>query len=129
MTVQTETELELASHVLELARASAGPSADVDVSVNRVELGLTRFANSYIHQNVADITTEVQLRIHSEGRTTSASSTLVGTDALREMVERTVAAAKVSPLDPGWPGLIGPTPVLPSHDIDEAIIEIGRAHV
>jgi predicted Zn-dependent protease len=123
MTVQTETELELAAHVLELARASAGPSADVDVSVNRVELGLTRFANSYIHQNVSDITTEVQLRIHSEGRTTSASSTLVGTDALREMVERTVAAAKVSPLDPGWPGLIGPTPVLPSHDIDEAIID------
>jgi predicted Zn-dependent protease len=123
MNVKTETELELAARVLELARTSAGPSADVDVSVNRVALGLTRFANSYIHQNVADITTEVQLRIHSEGRTTSASSTLVGTDALREMVERTVAAAKVSPPDPGWPGLIGPTPVLPSHDVDQAIVE------
>lgn len=123
MSVQTETELELASRVLELARVSAGPSADVDVSVNRVALALTRFANSYIHQNVADTTTEVQLRIHSDGRTTSASTTLVGTDALREMVERTVAAAKVSPLDPGWPGLIGPAPVLPSHDVDEAIIE------
>ncbi|HWG25791.1 TldD/PmbA family protein [Actinospica sp.] len=127
MSVQTETELELASRVLELARASAGPSADVDVSVNRVALALTRFANSYIHQNVADTTTGVQLRIHSEGRTTSASSTLVGTDALREMVERTVAAAKVSPLDPGWPGLIGPTPVLPSHDVDQAIIEASPA--
>ena len=127
MSVQTETELELASRVLELARVSAGPSADVDVSVNRVALALTRFANSYIHQNVADTTTEVQLRIHSEGRTTSASSTLVGTDALREMVERTVAAAKVSPLDPGWPGLIGPTPVLPSYDVDEAIIEASPA--
>jgi predicted Zn-dependent protease len=124
---ETETELELASRVLEFARASAGPSADVDVSVNRVALALTRFANSYIHQNVADTTTEVQLRIHSEGRTTSASSTLVGTDALREMAERTVAAAKVSPLDPGWPGLIGPTPVLPSYDVDQAIIEASPA--
>lgn len=119
----TETELELASRVLELARACAGPSADVDVSVNRVALGLTRFANSYIHQNVADTTTEVQLRIHRDGRTTSASSTLVGTDALRELAERTAAAAEFSPLDPGWPGLIGPTPVLPSHDVDPAIIE------
>jgi predicted Zn-dependent protease len=127
MSVQTETELDLATRVLELARASAGPTADVDVSVNRVALALTRFANSYIHQNVADTTTEVALRIHSEGRTTSASTTLVGTDALREMVERTVAAAKVSPLDPGWPGLIGPTPALPSHDIDEAIIEASPA--
>lgn len=127
MSVQTETELELASRVLELARASAGPAADVDVSVNRVALALTRFANSYIHQNVADTTTEVALRIHSEGRTTSASSTLVGTDALRELVERTVAAAKVSPVDPGWPGLIGPTPVLPSHDVDQAIIEASPA--
>jgi predicted Zn-dependent protease len=123
MSVRTETELELASRVLELARAAAGPSADVDVSVSRVALGLTRFANSYIHQNVADITTEVQLRIHGAGRTASASSTLLGTDALRELVERTVAAAKVSPLDPGWPGLIGPTPVPPSHDVDEAIVE------
>ena len=127
MSVQTETELDLAARVLELARASAGPSADVDVSVARVALALTRFADSYIHQNVADTTTEVQLRIHNEGRTTSASSTLVGADALREMVERTVAAAKVSPLDPGWPGLIGPTPVLPSHDVDEAIIEASPA--
>ncbi|MBR7834238.1 TldD/PmbA family protein [Actinospica durhamensis] len=127
MSVQTETELDLAARVLELARASAGPAADVDVSVGRVALALTRFADSYIHQNVADTTTEVRLRIHSEGRTTSASSTLVGTDALREMVERTVAAAKVSPLDPGWPGLIGPTPVLPSHDIDEAVIEASPA--
>jgi predicted Zn-dependent protease len=123
MSAQNETELELAARVLELARASAGPSADVEVSVNRVALALTRFANSYIHQNVADTTTEVRLRIHSEGRTTSATSTLVGADALRDMVERSVAAAKGSPLDPGWPGLIGPTPVLPSHDVDEAIIE------
>ncbi|MBR7827026.1 TldD/PmbA family protein [Actinospica sp. MGRD01-02] len=122
-----QTELELAARVLELARASAGPSADVDVSVNRVALALTRFANSYIHQNVADTTTEVQLRIHSEGRTASASSTLVGADALGEMVERTVAAAKASPADPGWPGLIGPAPVLPSHDVDEAIVDASPA--
>ena len=123
MSARTETELELAARVLELARASAGPSADVDVSVNRVALGLTRFANSYIHQNVADVSTEVQLRIHSDGRTTTVSSTLLGADALREMVDRTAGAAKVSPPDPGWPGLIGPTPVLPSHDVDEAIID------
>jgi predicted Zn-dependent protease len=123
MSAQTETELELAARVLELARASAGPSADVDVSVNSVALALTRFANSYIHQNVADTTTEVRLRIHREGRTASATSTLVGADALRDMVERSVAVAKDSPLDPGWPGLIGPAPVLPSHDVDEAIIE------
>jgi predicted Zn-dependent protease len=123
MSVKTETELELAARVLELARAAAGSSADVDVAVNRVALDLTRFANSYIHQNVSDTTTEVQVRIHAEGRTTSASTTLVGTDALRALVERTVAAVKLSPVDPGWPGLIGATPVLASHDIDEAIVE------
>lgn len=125
--MSAQSELELASRVLELARASAGPAAEVDVSVNSLAQALTRFANSYIHQNVADSTTEVHLRIHSEGRTTSASSTLLGADALREMVERTVAAAKVSPLDPGWPGLVGPAPVLPSHDVDPAIIEASPA--
>ncbi|WP_034260530.1 TldD/PmbA family protein [Actinospica robiniae] len=125
--MSVQTELELAARVLELARASAGPSAEVDVSVNRVALALTRFANSYIHQNVADTTTEVQLRIHTDGRTTSASTTLIGADALAETVERTVAAAKVSPLDPGWPGLIGPLPVPASHGVDEAVIEASPA--
>jgi predicted Zn-dependent protease len=122
-----QTELDLAARVLELARSCAGPSADVDVSVNRVALALTRFANSYIHQNVADTTTEVALRIHSEGRTTSVSSTLVGSDDLRELVGRAVDAVKVAPPDPGWPGLIGPTPVPSSHEVDEAIIEASPA--
>jgi len=125
--MSAEAELELAARVLESARAAAGASAEIDVAVNGVVSSLTRFANSYIHQNVADSTTEVRLRIHREGRTTSASSTLVGADALRELVERTVAAAKASPPDPGWPGLIGPAPVPPSHEVDQAIVEASPA--
>ena len=122
MSTSTETELEIASRVLDLARAAAGPSAQIDVAVDRIAQALTRFANSHIHQNVADITTSVQLRVHADGRTTSGATTITGADALRDLVERTIAATKLSPVDPGWPGLAPAAPVLTGGFVDEAII-------
>jgi predicted Zn-dependent protease len=104
------TELQLAARVVELVRAAAGPGAQAEVMVRHDAQALTRFANSVIHQNVADATTTVRLRLHLDGRTTGAATTIVGADGLRGLVERTVAAARLSPLDPAWPGLTPPTP-------------------
>ena len=69
---------------------------------------LTRFANSYIHQNVASDTATVTLRIHTDGRTAVNSTTATDEAALAALVERTAAAVRVSPKDPGWAGLSGP---------------------
>ena len=66
-------------------------------------MSLTRFANSYIHQNVADETTVVRLRLHADGRTATASSTVV--DGVEDFVRRTVASMRLAPVDPTWPGL------------------------
>ncbi len=75
------------------------------MAVEHRTLALTRFANSAIHQNVADETTTVRLRLHANGRTAAGASTLTGPDALADLVGRTVAASRLSPLDRGWPGL------------------------
>ncbi|WP_045746040.1 TldD/PmbA family protein [Actinoplanes rectilineatus] len=101
-------ELPIAARMVELVRALAGPDAEAEVVVRHDTEALTRFATSMIHQNVAEATTGVRLRLHLDGRTTGASSTVTGPDGLRALVERTIAAARVSPPDAAWPGLIPP---------------------
>jgi predicted Zn-dependent protease len=101
-------ELDLAGRVVELVRAAAGPAAQAEALVDHGELALTRFANSSIHQNVAAVTTAVRLRLHLDGRTAAGSTTITSAAGLEELVERTVAAARLCPPDPGWPGLAAP---------------------
>jgi predicted Zn-dependent protease len=105
----------LAEAVLELVRASA-PGAEAEVRVGVTDLALTRFANSYIHQNVADSGTRVSLRIHLDGRTATGSTNGTDPDSLNRLVAATVAAAALLPVDTGWPGLTPPSQVLtPGH--------------
>ncbi|BBH64694.1 peptidase U62 [Actinoplanes sp. OR16] len=101
-------QLELAAHVVEIVRELAGRSAEAEVTVHHDVHALTRFAGSAIHQNVADETTSVRLRLHTEGRTAGGATTVTGGDGLRTLVERTLAAARVSPPDTAWPGLTPP---------------------
>jgi predicted Zn-dependent protease len=117
---RTGAELELAARVIELVRAAAGPAAEAEVMVQHDAEALTRFANSAIHQNVADATTTVRLRLHLDGRTASGSTTMTDADGLRSLVERTIAASRLSPPDAAWSGLTPPTGPCPTGDFDEA---------
>src|SRR5438046_288758 len=98
------SELDLAARVLERVRA-ASPAAEAEVSVDRTSSALTRFANSVIHQNVAEDNLRVSVRVHVDGRTASGASTITGDEGLAGLVGRTLAAAAIAPLDDGWPGL------------------------
>jgi len=113
---------DLAAQAIELAVAKAGTGAEVEVYVDRTELALTRFANSYIHQNVAHSATSVRLRVHVDGRTATGSSTLIGDDGLRELVERTVAGCRLMPVDPRWPGLAPPSAAPGTGWLDEETV-------
>ena len=46
--------------------------------------------------------------MHRDGRTISGSSTVADESGFQALVERTVAAARLAPLDPAWPGLAPP---------------------
>ena len=114
------SELALAGRVVELVRRAAGPGAEAEVVAAHAAEALTRFANSAIHQNVADATTTVRLRLHLDGRTASGSTTRTDADGLQALVERTIAAARLSPPDAAWPGLTPPSPLHPYEELDEA---------
>ena len=55
--------IELASHVLE----KVGNRAEAEIVVTGGESALTRFANSFIHQNVAEEGYDVSLRVAVDG--------------------------------------------------------------
>ncbi|WP_431878781.1 TldD/PmbA family protein [Micromonospora marina] len=113
-------ELEIAAGVVDLVRQTAGPAAEAEVLVTRSDLALTRFANSFIHQNVSETGVSVHLRLHVDGRTATGSGSRVDADGLAVLVERTRAAARLAPPDPAWPGLTAPTPVPSGPAVDEA---------
>ncbi|MEU6075618.1 metallopeptidase TldD-related protein [Micromonospora sp. NPDC047074] len=114
------TELDIAGQVVELARRLGGPDAQAEAVVTRADLALTRFANSFVHQNVAESGVRVRLRLHVGGRTATGGGSVVTPDGLRALVERTLAAARLCPPDPAWPGLTAPTPTPAAPAVDEA---------
>jgi predicted Zn-dependent protease len=101
------TQQDLATSAVEQATTRLH-GAEVQVCADRHRLALTRFANSVIHQNVAEDATTVRVQIHHDGRTASASATTTDEAGLRDLVELVVEAARVAPHDPGWPGLALP---------------------
>lgn len=115
----------LADRVLELV-AGRGEAA---VSVAHVREGLTRFANSFIHQNVGDEHVSVTLDLVVGGRPASAGTTGLDDAALRRLVDAALAAAAVQPVDEDWPGVAPPAPVLvrPEDTWDPATAAAGPA--
>ncbi|MDQ3542376.1 MAG: TldD/PmbA family protein, partial [Actinomycetota bacterium] len=96
---------DLAATVVELI-GNAEPNADVEVTTDRTEQALTRFANSTIHQNVADESAGIRLRLHLDGRTITLSSSTASTgDELSGFVDRALHTVRSGPADPGWPGV------------------------
>ncbi|GAC1330607.1 MAG: TldD/PmbA family protein [Mycobacteriales bacterium] len=100
-----------------------GDAAEAAVTVTTGTSGLTRFANSAIHQNVAEELSRVLLSVAVDGgRTASATTTATDDAALQRLVESTLAAARLRPVDESWPGLAPPTPPseVDSYDPDTA---------
>jgi predicted Zn-dependent protease len=105
-----EPRTDLAARVLDRVAAATGGAAAAEVTVVSGTLALTRFANSFIHQNVAETADTVRLRLHLDGRTASSTSTVTAPDGLDRLVEQTLSAARLRPVDTGWAGLTAPAP-------------------
>jgi predicted Zn-dependent protease len=112
---------QLADHVVELVAEHDGERhVEANVRVTRTRHGLTRFANSFVHQHVTEDTVAVGLTIAVDGRTATASTTDTRDEALRELVEATVTSAALQPVDPHWPGATPPIEVAAEGNFDEA---------
>ncbi|MDX6201323.1 MAG: hypothetical protein QOF82_1214 [Frankiales bacterium] len=122
----TEQQLDVADRVVTMCDGSAS----AEVTVRTGQHALTRFANSFIHQNVAETVATVSLRLSYDGRNASATTTYSPAaplseldDALRALVSRTAEAARLRPADPEWPGLAQPAPTAFTGSFDQGTAE------
>jgi predicted Zn-dependent protease len=106
----------LAKRVLGMIRQRS-TSAEAEVLVHVGMLALTRFANNTIHQNVAEDVNRVSIRLALDGRVSSSRlDGRAGDLDLDALVDGVFAAARVSPIDPDWPGVAGPAaPIAVDH--------------
>ena len=93
-----------------LALAEAAGADEVEAVISADEARLTRFANSEIHQNVAETNASLNLRVAIGRRVGVASSNRLDEDGLRRLAEAAVAIARNSAELEDWAGLPEPTP-------------------
>jgi len=100
--------------------AMVGDRAEAEVTVSAGASALTRFANSFIHQNVGETYRTVSLRVAADGHVARGSSNRTDDESLTSLVGGTLEAAALSPADPDWPGLTAPEAAPGVDHYDEA---------
>ncbi len=103
--------LELAERVLALATAAG--ASEAEALVMSQDSALTRFANSQIHQNVAETDVTINLRFVVGKRVGVASTGRPDDEGLRRLVDNAAAIARVVEELGDWAGLPAPTQVEP----------------
>ncbi|MGH2381487.1 MAG: TldD/PmbA family protein [Candidatus Limnocylindria bacterium] len=100
--------------------ALVGTDGEAEVTISAGTETLTRFATSFIHQNVTDAARRVHLRVALDGRVSEASTNQTDDETLSRLVRSTIDAAALQPVDPGWPGLAPKAPMPPVEHWDDA---------
>ena len=94
-----------------LALAMRDGVTEAEALVMAEDSGLTRFANSEIHQNVAETNVSINLRVVIGKRVGVASSDRTDAEGLRRLADQARAIAGVVEELGDWGGLPGPTDV------------------
>ena len=96
-----------------LAHALREGASEAEALVMREDAALTRFANSQIHQNVAETNVLVNLRFVVGKRVGVASTGRTDEESLRRLAANAAAIARVVEELEDWGGLPAPTPIEP----------------
>ncbi len=84
-----------------------------------IESALTRFANNFIHQNVAESNHELRVRAVVGKRTGVATTNRLDDESLRRVAEQALEIARLSPENPEFHSLPGPQPIVPAPGYSE----------
>jgi len=89
--------------------------ADAEAIVTGGSSALTRFANNAIHQNVAERSVHVSVRLQTGGRTARATTNLLDDASIRQVVAEAAALTRLQEPDPDLLPLVEPAPVPDLH--------------
>lgn len=100
-------------HVRELLQKvlSYSQADQTEVLFLGVEGALTRFANNFIHQNVAENNAELRVRAVVGKRIGVASTNRLDDESLRRVTEQALEIARLQPENPEFHSLPSPTPL------------------
>jgi predicted Zn-dependent protease len=104
-----------------------GSRAEAGVYVRTGTAALTRFANSFIHQNVADDVCYIHVTLAMDGKVAAASTTVPTSESLSGLVDRLIDVARVQAVDDDFPGVGGPVDVRDIEHWDEETAEMSPA--
>lgn len=85
--------------------------AEAEVYVDVGRTSLTRFANSFIHQNVSEDVEELTLKVALEGRVASSTTTATTHEAMKRFVDEILESVTSQPVDEDWAGMGSPAEV------------------
>jgi PmbA protein len=97
----------------------ASEAEHTEVIITDKDLALTRFANSEIHQNVAERDIDVRIRVVTKERVGVASTNQLDQESLREALGRALESARSQDPYPDLPPMAPPAQVTPA-EIDDA---------
>src|SRR3954470_647059 len=92
-----------------LALATRDGVTEAEALVTAEDSALTRFANSEIHQNVAETNVAINLRVVVGQRVGVASTGRTDPEGLRRLADQAIPIARVVEELDDWAGLPGPT--------------------
>ena len=95
MTLSRQRAEEIFDKVLKYSTAD-----ETEAMVSSSSFALTRFANNIIHQNVAEETTTLSVRLVTDGRMARASTNKFDEASIRQLCEGALALARLQPPDP-----------------------------
>lgn len=100
-------------HVRELLHKTLyySQAEQTEVLFQGVESALTRFANNYIHQNVAESNHELHVRAVVGKRIGVATTNRLDDDSLRRVTEQALEIARLQPENPEFHSLPAPLPL------------------
>lgn len=103
---------------LALAEAAIGAAAaagadEAEALVMAEDAALTRFANSQIHQNVAETNAQVSLRVAKGRRVAVVATGRSDPEGIARLAAQACHAANLVEEAPDWPGLPDPRPITP----------------
>jgi predicted Zn-dependent protease len=106
--------------------------ADVEAIVSAGSSALTRFANNAIHQNVAERSGQLSVRVQIDRRTARATTNRLDKDSIRQVVEDAAALTRLQEPDPDLlhmaePDKTADPPITRWHEATARVTPKGRA--
>lgn len=85
-----------------------GSRAEAGVYVRTGQAALTRFANSFIHQNVTDEVCYIDVTLAIDGKVAAASTTVPTQQSIAGLIDRLIEVVAIQAVDEDFPGFGGP---------------------